>query len=50
MFIIVADDTTSLAKGPDLKDLTNYVNEELRKMANWFRANKWWLMPQRQNS
>jgi len=38
--VLFADDTTSLAKGPDLKDLTNYVNEELRKMANWFRANK----------
>jgi hypothetical protein len=37
---LFADDTTGLAKGPVLKDLTCYVNEELRKMANWFRANK----------
>jgi hypothetical protein len=38
--VLFADDTTSLAKGPVLKDLTNFVNIELRKMANWFRANK----------
>jgi hypothetical protein len=37
---LFADDTTGLAKGPVLKDLTFYVNDELRKMANWFRANK----------
>jgi hypothetical protein len=38
--VLFADDTTSLAKGPVLKDLTSYVNNELQKMANWFRANK----------
>jgi hypothetical protein len=37
---LFADDTTGLAKGPVLKDLTCYVNDELCKMANWFRANK----------
>jgi hypothetical protein len=38
--VLFADDTTSLAKGPVLKDLTQFVNSELQKMANWFRANK----------
>jgi hypothetical protein len=37
---LFADDTTGLAKVPVLKDLTYYVNEELCKMENWFRANK----------
>jgi hypothetical protein len=37
---LFADDTTSLAKGHVLKDLSAYVNSELRKMANWFRSNK----------
>ena len=38
--VLFADDTVSLAKGRNLRDLTVYVNEELRKIANWFRANK----------
>ena len=38
--VLFADDTVSLAKGHNLKDLSTYVNEELRKIANWFRANK----------
>ncbi len=38
--VLFADDTTSLAKGPGLKDLTKFVNNKLKKMANWFRANK----------
>lgn len=29
-----------MAKGKNLKDLTNYVNSELQKVANWFLANK----------
>ena len=37
---LFADDTTSLAKGPNLADVVTYVNTELQKMANWFRANK----------
>jgi hypothetical protein len=37
---LFADDTTGLAKGCVLKDLTFYVNEELHKMTNWFHANK----------
>ncbi len=38
--VLFTDDTTGLAKGPVLKDLTQFVNYELQKMANWFRANK----------
>jgi hypothetical protein len=38
--VLFADDTTSLAKGLILNDVITYVNSELRKMANWFRANK----------
>ena len=38
--VLFADDTVSLAKGRNLRELTVYVNEELCKIANWFRANK----------
>jgi hypothetical protein len=38
--VLFADDTTSLAKGQILEDVIRYVNCELQKMANWFRANK----------
>jgi hypothetical protein len=38
--VLFADDTTCLAKGFNLRDLTLYVGEELRKIANWFRSNK----------
>ena len=38
--VLFADDTACLAKGHNLKELSNYVNGELRKIANWFRANK----------
>jgi hypothetical protein len=38
--VLFADDTTCLAKGFNLRELTLYVNEELRKIANWFRSNK----------
>ena len=38
--VLFADDTTCLAKGKKLNELTNYVNIELQKIANWFRANK----------
>jgi hypothetical protein len=38
--VLFADDTTCLAKGHNLRDLTNFVNVELRKIANWFRSNK----------
>jgi hypothetical protein len=35
-----ADDTFSLDSGNDLNDLINTVNNEINKMAVWFRANK----------
>jgi hypothetical protein len=38
--VLFADDTTGLGKGKNLPDLTNYVNGELQKILNWFRANK----------
>ena len=38
--VLFADDTSCLAKGTVLKDLITYVNQELQKIANWFRANK----------
>ena len=37
---LFADDTTGLGKGRDLRELTLFVNTELQKIANWFRANK----------
>jgi hypothetical protein len=38
--VLFADDTTGLGKGKNLRDLTAYVNGELQKISNWFRANK----------
>jgi hypothetical protein len=38
--VLFADDTTCLAKGHNLRELTPFVSEELRKIANWFRSNK----------
>jgi len=38
--VLFADDTTCLAKGLILSDLTKYVNAELQKIANWYRSNK----------
>jgi len=38
--VLFADDTTCLAKGKILCDVTQYVNQELQKIANWFRSNK----------
>jgi hypothetical protein len=37
---LFADDTTALSKGKKLDELIAYVNDELKKIANWFRANK----------
>jgi hypothetical protein len=37
---LFADDTSCLAEHKDLRELVNYVNIELRKLANWFRANR----------
>jgi len=38
--VLFADDTTCLGQGKKLKDLTDYVNNELQKISNWFRSNK----------
>jgi hypothetical protein len=38
--VLFADDTTCLAKGKVLSEITDYVNKELQKIANWFRSNK----------
>jgi hypothetical protein len=38
--VLFADDTTSLAKGKNLNELVEYVNNELQKIALWYRANK----------
>jgi hypothetical protein len=38
--VLFADDTTCLSKGKNLNELIIYVNNELQKIANWFRANK----------
>jgi hypothetical protein len=35
-----ADDTAGLAKGDNLTNLFSYVNDEIKKIARWFRANK----------
>ena len=38
--VLFADDTTCLGQGKNLKNLTEYVNDELQKISNWFRSNK----------
>jgi len=38
--VLFADDTTGLARGKVLSDLTAYVNLELQKISLWYRANK----------
>ena len=38
--VLFADDTTCLAKDSNLNNLILYINDELRKIANWFRSNK----------
>jgi hypothetical protein len=37
---LFADDTTCLAEHNDLNELVKFVNVELKKLANWLRANK----------
>lgn len=37
---LFADDTSLLAENKNLNELTEYVNGELHKIANWFRSNK----------
>jgi hypothetical protein len=38
--LLFADDTSCLAEHKDLKELINFVNVELKKLANWFLSNK----------
>jgi hypothetical protein len=38
--LLFADDTASLSSGPELGPLLNKVNNELKKLASWFRANR----------
>ncbi len=38
--LMFADDTFSAKSGPDLNNLISEVNDEINKMAVWFRANK----------
>jgi hypothetical protein len=38
--VLFADDTTGLARGRVLRELTAYVNDELQKISLWYRANK----------
>jgi hypothetical protein len=35
-----ADDSTGLAKGPDIVSVGNFMNNELQKLGMWLRANK----------
>ncbi len=37
---LFADDTTALKTGPQLHELINVANLELKRMVNWFCANK----------
>lgn len=43
--LLFCDDTTILASGKNLNDLVNFVNIELRKISQWFRANGMSLHP-----
>jgi hypothetical protein len=38
--LMFADDTAGLASGDNLPELFNFVNNEIKKIARWFRANK----------
>jgi hypothetical protein len=38
--IMFADDTACLASNSNLNELIQFVNEEIKKVARWFRANK----------
>lgn len=43
--LLFCDDTTILASGPNLNELVNKVNIELRKISQWFRSNGMALHP-----
>jgi Reverse transcriptase (RNA-dependent DNA polymerase) len=38
--LLFADDTAAVTAGPDLKNVIQKANSELKKIANWFRSNK----------
>jgi hypothetical protein len=38
--LLFADDTAGLAAGPELGPLLTFCNNEMQKIANWFRANR----------
>jgi hypothetical protein len=38
--VLFEHNATSLGKGKSLPELTAFVNQELQKISNWFRANK----------
>ena len=39
-FILFADDTTILYSHKDISSKTNTINDELKEVSNWFKANK----------
>ena len=39
-FILFADDTTILYSHPNIENQINRINEELKEVTNWFKANK----------
>ena len=39
-FILFADDTTILYSHPNIANQINRINEELKEVSNWFKANK----------
>jgi hypothetical protein len=47
--LLFADDTTLLASGPDIDNLFDFVNSELKKIAYFFRQNKLALHPNKTN-
>ena len=38
--LLFADNMACLASGNDLPELINFINQELNKIAVWFRSNK----------
>ena len=47
--LLFADDTTLLASGPDIDNLFEFANSELKKIAYFFRQNKLALHPNKTN-
>ena len=39
-FILFADDTTILYSHKNISSKTNTINDELKEVSNWFKANK----------